>query len=134
MKTKSYFHKLLYSIFICIFVLFTTSLFPQNGIQSSKSINLSEADGSQTKDQLEKFKKIGQAHNTKIQQVLNEQVQLRKMKQEIKNHLTPETLAKKIVQEFRKTSDKNSLAETMKYLQNYLKMKKTQEVGTITGI
>ncbi|MBC8182387.1 carboxypeptidase regulatory-like domain-containing protein [candidate division KSB1 bacterium] len=133
MKTQLTTHKLLLSSFICFFVLLTTNLFSQNLVQSSKPSNLSNQDGSQDAVQLEKLEKLGGAFDTKIQQVLNEQVQLRKMKQEIKNRLTPEILAKKFVQEFRRTSKKIGLEKTKKYLQTHLKTKTIQEVGSISG-
>jgi hypothetical protein len=87
----------------------------------------------QDADMYSRLSKAKTAYDARIRRSLGDEVQLQKMKQEIQIHLTPETLAKEFVQEFRQASSKRGLAETEKYLHNYLNTKSKQGGGAISG-
>lgn len=139
MKTLISTYKPKFASLICIFfifVLLTSDARLQNIRNSTNNSNLSHPAlraGDQDAEMYSRLSKAKTAYDSRIHQSLNEEVQLRKMGQEIQKQLTSETLAEKFVQEFRQASNKSGWAETEKYLHDYLKAKTNQNAGKISG-
>ncbi|OGC01216.1 hypothetical protein A2V82_08800 [candidate division KSB1 bacterium RBG_16_48_16] len=135
-KTHISTNKQFFAGFIFIFFIFVqlTSIAKSQDIgNSTNDANLSLAHGNQDTDLSSRLSKAKTAYDARIRQSLSDDVQLKRMKQEIQKRLTPETLAEKFVQEFRQTSDKKGLAETVRYLHDYLTTKPLQDAGSISG-
>lgn len=71
--------------------------------------------------------------DAKIRETLSEQVTLQNMKQEIRSRLSPETLAREFVNEYRRAGSVKSFDEVEQDLRSYLKNQATQGSGAIAG-
>lgn len=124
--------KPLYFAMICIF--FILVMLPSNArLKSTRHSNFPDVYSNQEQEPYSRLLTARTAIDSQIHRTLNEHVQSLKMRQEIQHYLTPEILAEKFVQEFRKTSTKIGLSETEKLIHDYLKPKMVQEAGGISG-
>ncbi len=124
------------AMFFCLLFLFV--FLPSNGQpeNASKSLDRIFSPDFRTGSLNDHYSRLTHAqteYDARVQHILNDKVQLKAIKQKIKNEVTPERLAEKFVQEFRKSSHEKSLAETKNYLNECLKKNKYQDVGAIAG-